>query len=236
MKNYIIIIFIIFSLFSCKNKINNIEIDELSQIDVFKKYEDNLKMSKDIVNQNWDAIFNSKIENYKGEKSKGIKFFINTRPENNKTIIQLRYPHFDKPKNLEKVRKVVIKEINETKKRYVKNKKFILEATKLSENYIELVNANKTSELYENLHEKVKKELTLKQFLSFMKKYKEKGVSKESREYYNRLLFYLTGNKSEYANFIEIHYKHKGMPNNLESFNFEVIDDTYLKFIGYRIY
>lgn len=236
MKYKLILIIIIVINFSCDSQVNNIEIDELAQIDIFENYEDNLKMSNDIVNLNWDGIFYSEIVGYNRDNSKGIKFFINTRPDENKTIIQLRYPHSEKPKNLKKVREIILDEIGLTKKRYLKNKDFILDATLQSEKYFKYLNTGNLTDFYNNFHEQVKNSISIEQFNDFIKQYQEKGISEDSREYHSRLLVKTTGDKSEYVNFIEIHYKHDSMPKNIESFNFQIIDEKEVKLVGYRIY
>jgi len=236
-KKNILLKFLIVALIftSCNIKVNNIEIDEIAHIDIFESYEDNFKLSNDIVNQNWNEFFKSKISGYDLKDTKDLKFFLNTRPQENKLIIQFRYPKFDKPKNLEKIREITVEQIEELKKQQKKNEKLILESTKKVEELIEILNNENYSEFYKNLHSKVTEQFPYEQFLTFMQQIKEKGFKYEQREYLNKALIKFNDYPGELTDIIEYHYWQKNNHSKYESFNFQNIDGK-MELVGYKVY
>jgi hypothetical protein len=215
--------------------VNNIEIDEIAHIDIFESYEDNVKLSKDIVNQNWNEFLKTKISGFDPKDTKDLKFFSNTRPQENKLIIQFRYPKFDKPKNLEKIREVTVEQIEELKKQQKKNEKLILESTKKVEELIEMLNNENYSEFYKNLHSKVTEQFPYEQFLTFMQQIKEMGFKNEQREYLNKALIKFNDYPGELTDIIEYHYWQKNNHSKYESFNFQNIDGK-MELVGYKVY
>ncbi|WGD33988.1 hypothetical protein [Olleya sp. YS] len=220
---------------SCDTKVNNIEIDEIAHIDIFENYEDNVKLSKDIVNQNWNEFLKTKISGFDPKDTKDLKFFSNTRPEEKKLIIQFRYPKFDKPKNLEKIREVTVEKIEEIKKQQRENETLILESTKKVEELIEMLNNENYSEFYKNLHSNITKEFTYEQFLSFLKQIKELGFENKQREYLNKALVKFNDSSNELTDIIEYRYWQKNNRAKYESFNFQNFDGK-MELVGYRVY
>jgi hypothetical protein len=220
---------------SCNTKVNNIEIDEITHIDIFENYEDNVKLSKDIVNQNWNEFLKTKISGFDPKDTKDLKFFSNTRPEEKKLIIQFRYPKFDKPKNLEKIRKVTVEQIEETKKQQKKNETLILESTKKVEELIEMLNNENYSEFYKNLHSNITKEFTYEQFLVFLEQIKELGFENKQREYLNKALVKFNDSSNELTDIIEYRYWQKNNRAKYESFNFQNFNGK-MELVGYRVY
>jgi hypothetical protein len=215
--------------------VNHIEIDEIAHIDIFENYEDNVKLSKDIVNQNWNEFLKTKISGFDPKDTKDLKFFSNTRPQENKLIIQFRYPKFDKPKNLEKIREVTVEQIEELKKQQKKNEKLILESTKKVEELIQMLNNENYSEFYKNLHSKVTEQFPYEQFLTFMQQIKDMGFKKEQREYLNKALIKFNDYPGELTDIIEYHYWQKDNQSKYESFNFQNIDGK-MELVGYKVY
>jgi len=236
-KTNILIIFSVIALIftSCNIKENNIEIDEIADIDIFENYEDNVKLSKDIVNQNWNEFLKTKISGFDPKDTKDLKFFSNTRPQENKLIIQFRYPKFDKPKNLEKIRQVTVDKIEELKKQQKKNEKLIFESTKKVEELIEMLNNENYSEFYKNLHTNITKEFTYEQFLSFLEQIKELGFENNQREYLNKALVKFNDSSNELTDIIEYRYWQKNNRAKYESFNFQNFDEK-MELVGYRVY
>ena len=229
------LLFITLIFTSCNTKVNNIEIDEIADVDIFENYEDNVKLSKDIVNQNWNEFLKTKISGFDPKDTKYLKFFSNTRPQEKKLIIQFRYPKFNKPKNLEKIREVTVDQIEELKKQQKKNEKLILESTKKVEELIEILNKEKYSEFYENLHSKVTEQFAYEQFLTIIQQIKEMGFKKEQREYLNKSLIKFNESPGEFIDIIEYHYWQKDNHSKYESFNFQNIEGQ-MELVGYKIY
>ncbi|QTE21848.1 hypothetical protein [Polaribacter cellanae] len=234
--NIVLKLFIITLIFtSCNSQVNHIEIDKIAHIDIFENYEDNVKLSKDIVNQNWNEFLKTKISGFDSKDTKELKFFTNTRPEENKLIIQFRYPKFDKPKNLEKIREVTIEQIEEIKKQQKKNETLILESTKKVEELIEMLNNENYSEFYKNLHSNITKEFTYEQFLSFLEQIKELGFENKQREYLNKALVKFNDSPNELTDIIEYRYWQKNNRAKYESFNFQNFNGK-MELVGYRVY
>jgi hypothetical protein len=220
---------------SCNSQVNHIEIDKIAHIDIFENYEDNVKLSKDIVNQNWNEFLKTKIDGFDPNDTKDLKFFSNTRPQENKLIIQFRYPKFDKPKNLEKIREVTVNQIEEIKRFQKENEKLILESTKKVEELIKMLDTENYAEFYKNLHSKVTEQFTYEQFLTFIEQIKGMGFKKEQREYLNKALIKFNDYPGELADIIEYHYWQKDNKSKYESFNFQHIDGK-MELVGYRVY
>ena len=220
---------------SCNSQVNQIEIDEIADIDIFENYEDNLKLSKDIVNQSWGEYYANVISGFNPNDIKDLKFFTNTRPQENKLIIQFRYPKSNKPKNLEEIRKVTVTQIDDWKKLQKKNEKLILESTKKVEELIEMLNKENYSEFYKNLHYKVTEQFSYEQFLTYIQQIKEIGFQKDQREYLNKALIKFNENLGEYTDIIEYRYCQKNNPSRYESFNFQNIDGK-MELVGYKVY
>ena len=235
-KAYILIKFMLITciLTSCNN-VNHIEIDEIAHIDVFENYEDNVKLCKDMINQNWDEYLAKEIKEFSPGDTKDLKFFANTRPQENKLIIQFRYPKFDKPKNLEKIRKIIVNQIEDGKKLQKKNEKLILESTKKVENLIEMLNEEKYSEFYNNFHSKLSDQFTYEQFLSFIKQIKDLGFKNSQREYFNKALIKFNEYPTKLTDIIEYRYWQKDNHSQYESFNFQNIEGK-MELVGYQVY
>lgn len=219
---------------SCNSQVNHIEIDEIAQIDIFENYADNVKLSKDIVNQNWNEFLKTKISGFEPKDTKDLKFFTNTRPQEKKLIIQFRYPKLNKPKNLEEIRKVTVEQIEELKKQQKKNEKLILQSTEKVEKFIELLDKKDYSGCYNMLHSKIKENSTLEQFVNFIEIQKI-GFSSEQREYFNKSLIKFNDSSEELTDIIEYHYWQKDNHEKYESFNFQNIDGK-MELVGYKIY
>ena len=235
-KTYALLKFLIITLIftSCNSQVNHIEIDEIAHIDIFENYEDNLKLSKDIVNQNWNELLKTKISGFDPKDTKDLKFFSNTRPQEKKLIIQFRYPKFDKPNNLEKIREVTVKQIEDWKKLQKKNEKLILESTKRVEKLINLLNTENYAEFYKNLYSNITEQFTYEQFLNFLNQIKEKGFKNEQREYLNKALVKFKDSPGELTDIIEYRYWQKNNHSKYESFNFQYINGK-MELVGYRV-
>jgi len=219
---------------SCNN-VNHIEIDEIAHIDVFENYEDNVKLCKDMVNQNWNEYLAKEIKGFSPSDTKDLKFFTNTRPQENKLIIQFRYPKFNKPKNLEKIREIIVKQIEDGKKLQKKNEKLIVESTQRVEKFIKMLNEEKYSEFYNNFHSKLTKQFTYEQFLSFLQQIKDLGYKSSQREYFNKALIKFNDYPTELTDIIEYRYSQKNNYSKYESFNFQNIDGK-MELVGYKVY
>ena len=163
-----------------------------------------------------------------------MKFFSNAIPQEKKVIIQFSYPKFDKPKNLDKIRQLIVDQIEELKKQQKKNEKLILESTKKVDELIELLNNENYSEFYKNLHSKVKEQVPYEQFLTFTQQIKNLGFKKEQREYLNKALIKFNDSPGELTDIIEYHFWQKDNPSKYESFNFEHIDGK-MELVGYKV-
>ena len=229
------IIFILFTLISCDIKVNKIEIDRIADIDIFENYEDNLKLSKDIINQNWNEFLKAKINGFTSKDTDSLRFFANTKPGENKVVIQFRYPKFDKPKKINDMREVIVNQIEEVKRFQGNNRILILKSTKKVEKLITILNNENYSEFYKTLHYKITEQFTFEQFLSFIEQVKKRGFKKEKREYLNKTLIKFNGQPGELADIIEYHYSQGSGHLKYESFNFQYIDGE-MELVGYKIY
>ena len=238
MKNTTILIrllFIILILTSCKSQVNNFEIDEISHIDIFDKYEDNVKLTNDIVNNNWNEFLATKIDGFEKNDIKDLKFFSIAKPKEKKIILQFRYSKSEKSKKMEKIREVTINQIEELKKIQKKNENLILESTKKVEELIRMLNDENYSQFYKNLHSKVTEQFTYEQFIAFTQQIKELGFKKEQREYRSKMLFKFKNYPGELTDIIEYHYWQKDNHLRYESFNFQHIDGK-MELVGYKVY
>jgi biopolymer transport protein ExbD len=218
---------------SCNSKINHIEIDEVVTIDIFEKYEDNFMFTEDICQTNWEEIFSKKIDAFDKNDLKDLTFFVNTLPKEKKIIIQFRYPKFDKPKDLQKMKEVFIGEVNKAKKLYLENKTEILIASRLVEKDIQLVDNGKYEELYNNFHPKVKKMFKYVDFLKSIQEIKNLNIKKANRKYFGKKPIIFNENPLKKINIIEFYYLQTDRNKVSESYNYEIIDGkVYL--VGYR--
>lgn len=168
-KIYIFLLFLVTFLINVSCKFNKLYVDKIYDIEVFESYDENIRITKDLLTIDWFENIKGKIVDLNKNDMELVTISYVPNQNENKISVILKYPKDDEQIKVFKIKNEILNGIKQYIELCTQNKEYIIKSSNMTKLNMELLDKKDYATFYNNFHSKIKKDISFEKFIEFIK-------------------------------------------------------------------